>query len=173
MAARRCSSYLKAPHSSNDVCHTVSNLEPPCFLLAVEASRVYSFNSAMVKHFSSLILILVLGGTVLAGLPLHHAEDSCSMSGMAMQDCCKMAEGQTTSPEVVAARLFCVINCEQPGTTGAQFTWRAPIFKINSLPIALICSSIHFVHPLLRPTSTAVPRLNQQPSYIRNLALLI
>ena len=95
------------------------------------------------------------------------------MAGMEMADCCKMAQMQSDSPEVLAARLFCVVNCQQPGTTGAQFSLRAPAFNIPFAPLPVTLFSNTFFRLLVRPSTGRVLPLNRQPSYIRNLALLI
>src|SRR5258706_5717390 len=74
----------------------------------------------MVTRFASLALILVIGGTVFAGIPLHSSEQECSTPGMAEMDCCKKAaQAESLTPEVSTARLCCALDCSQSGTTGS------------------------------------------------------
>jgi hypothetical protein len=40
----------------------------------------------MVTRLISLALVLVIGGSVFAGIPLHSNEQECSMPGMATSD---------------------------------------------------------------------------------------
>src|SRR5882762_1957272 len=72
----------------------------------------------MAIRLASLALILVIGGGVFAGMPLHSNEQECSMPEMAGMDCCKKAaQVQRLTPEVSTARLCCALNCSQSGTT--------------------------------------------------------
>src|ERR1700704_4392138 len=74
----------------------------------------------MRNHLVSLALVLVIGGSVFAGIPLHSNEKDCSMPEMAGMDCCKKAaQAQTLTPEISTARLCCALNCSQSGTTGS------------------------------------------------------
>src|ERR1700704_6210110 len=74
----------------------------------------------MVLRLASLALVLVIGGTVFAGIPLHSNEQECSMPGMAGLDCCKKAaQAESLTPEVSTARLCCALDCSQSGTTGS------------------------------------------------------
>src|SRR5438045_9017156 len=75
----------------------------------------------MITRFASLALILVIGGSVFAGIPLHSNEEECSMPGMAGMDCCKTAaQAESLTPEVSTARLCCALNCSQSGTTASS-----------------------------------------------------
>src|SRR4029453_4470477 len=74
----------------------------------------------MVTRLASLALVLVIGGSVFGGIPLHSNEEECSMPGMEGMDCCKKAtQAESLTPEVSTARLCCVLNCSQSGTTGS------------------------------------------------------
>src|SRR6266446_9912627 len=75
----------------------------------------------MIIRLASLALVLVIGGSALAGVPLHSNEQECSMPGMAGMDCCeKAAQAESLTPEVSTARLCCALNCLQTGTTGSN-----------------------------------------------------
>src|SRR6266566_1409749 len=74
----------------------------------------------MLKKLTNLLLILTLGASAAAGMPLHSNEQECSMPGMAGMDCCKKAtQAESLTPEVSTARLCCALNCSQSGTTGS------------------------------------------------------
>ncbi len=68
-------------------------------------------SSTMAKWATSLFLILTLGASVLAEMPLHAAEQECSMHGMSGMDCCKAALGNGNETEVASARVCCAVNC--------------------------------------------------------------
>src|SRR5712664_1272428 len=71
----------------------------------------------MRTRFISLIILLVVAGSAVAGAPLHSNEQSCSMDGaMGEMDCCKAALSHNNTPQVAVARLCCSINCSQNGT---------------------------------------------------------
>src|SRR5437899_9867142 len=72
----------------------------------------------MVTRLASLALVVVIGGSVFAGLPLHSNEQECSLPGMADMDCCKKAaQAESLTPEGSTARLCCALNCSRSGTT--------------------------------------------------------
>ena len=127
----------------------------------------------MLKRLSSLVLILVLVGSALAGVPMHQEEHGCGMAGMEMMDCCQKARMQGDAPATIAARLCCAIDCQEPGPTGAQFTLRLPDFGVTPLPPAVMHSPAALPIALERPFSTKIHSPDLQSSYIRNLSLLI
>src|SRR3982074_794955 len=74
----------------------------------------------MATRLASLALVLVIGGSAFAGIPLHSNEQECNMPGMAGMDCCKKAaQAESLTPEASTARLCCALNCSQSGTTGS------------------------------------------------------
>src|SRR5256714_15417123 len=130
----------------------------------------------MVTRFAPLALILVIGGSVFAGIPLHSNEQECSMPGMAGMDCCKKAaQAESLTPEVSTARLCCALNCSQSGTTGSTES-RIPRPSVSQA-IAIYPSSVQPIvgpHHLSLSTSGAdSPPPYSNPAYIRHLALLI
>src|SRR5881392_2752263 len=73
---------------------------------------------AMRTRLISLVILLVVAGSAVAGAPLHSNEQSCSMGGaMGEMDCCKAALSHKNTPQVASARLCCSLNCSQSGTT--------------------------------------------------------
>jgi len=130
----------------------------------------------MVIRLASLALILVIGGSVCAGIPLHSNEQECGMPEMAGMDCCKKAaQAGPITPEISTARLCCALVCSQSGTTGSTGT-KLPRPSTNQS--FSICQS--FVQPSvlspqisLRSRWSDSPPPYSNPAYIRHLALLI
>jgi len=121
----------------------------------------------MIKRLASLVLVLLLGGSVLAGVPTHSGGGE---SGM--MDCCKKALEQSGSPHVAAARLCCAMNCNEPGSTsgnasqGFSQTGSEPIPLVFAVPGTSPDSQLRVRYHRLRVSSS-------KPAYIFNLALLI
>ena len=130
----------------------------------------------MFKWLTSLVLIVTLAGSVLAGMPLRSDQQECAMGGMSGEmDCCAKAREQAATPEVASARLCCVVNCPSSGATPSTNS-------IQRIPSPLAITTLHpaatqspLVIPSLRTRSDlAQDHLqNSQPTYIRHLALLI
>ncbi len=124
----------------------------------------------MIKWSTSFVLITVLAGSVLAGIPMHSNEQACSMGGE--MDCCKAALMQTKTPAVAAARLCCAMNCSQSGTTAPSSAIPlSPQVAVAAHPAATqpLVSSPVFVSSLSRSHG---PPANS-PYHILHLALLI
>src|SRR5882672_2667186 len=129
----------------------------------------------MVTRLASLALVLVIGGSVFAGIPLHSNEQECSMPSMAGMDCCeKAAQSESLAPEVSTARLCCALNCSQSGTTGST---GSQLPRPSSQAIAIHPSSaqplVGTLHLSLRSSRADSPPPYSNPAYIRHLALLI
>jgi len=129
----------------------------------------------MATRVASLMLILVIGGSVLTGIPFHSNEQECSMPEMAGMDCCKRAaQAETLTPEVSTARLCCALNCSQNGTTGST---GSQLPRPSSQAIAIYP---RIAQPLIGPPHHPIrsswadsPPPYSNPAYIRHLALLI
>lgn len=132
----------------------------------------------MRKRLASLVLLLVLAGGAFAGIPLHFGESECSMGGamadMGDMDCCKAALMQSEAPDVAAAKLCCALNCAQNGTTSPPNIVRIspPAPATPSSYPAITQPSLNSLLPLRSIDRSHGPP-NSQPTYIRNLALLI
>jgi hypothetical protein len=131
----------------------------------------YSF-SEMVKWATALILIIVLTGGVLAGVPVHSGEKRCPMMGT--DDCCETAQSQSATPEVYIARLCCSLNCSVPGTTGPTSATPKPPSAALALQSALVTHAAR-VATMPGLLANSAPERNQHspPIYIQHLALLI
>ena len=129
----------------------------------------------MRKRLTSLVLLLVLMGSVFAGVPLPSGESECSM-GQAMEgmDCCQAALMGGQALEVTEARLCCAINCSHDGATPPSGVRVAPRTQHlvsdfqpgAALPPAAVLLTRHISH-------SHGPPLDSHPAYIRHLALLI
>jgi hypothetical protein len=123
----------------------------------------------MRTRLAPIFLVLLLAGNALAGVPMNFGDGECGMQGM---DCCKTALTQQITPEVANAKLCCVLECSQNGTTSTD--------KVEPVTSSLHAST----HPaLIRPLTNQslgfhpIDRLHGPPVagpvYLRNLALLI
>src|SRR2546421_11438285 len=129
----------------------------------------------MRTRFISLVVLLVVAGSAVAGAPLHSNEQSCSMGGaMGEMDCCKAALSHNNTPQVASARLCCSLNCSQNGTTPSngvkvqlkmQPSTAAHLTSFQAI-LPTLPSRRHSSHSYGPPTDS-------HPAYIRYLALLI
>jgi hypothetical protein len=122
----------------------------------------------MIKRIASLTLVLVLGGSVLAGVPMHSGS---SESGM--MDCCKKALEQDASPHVAAARLCCAMNCNEPGSTSSNTSQSFSQTGSEPSPIIVAALPTTSLSKQLRARYELLSASPSQPTYILNLALLI
>jgi hypothetical protein len=125
----------------------------------------------MVKCFTSLVMIAILGGSVIAGVPMHVGEQGCSMGEM--MDCCELARQQSDTPSVASARLCCAINCSQPGTLMPGGVGRIPLPAAVIPHPATMQLFVPFQSSALHSRETQSFAQGSSPPYIRYLALLI
>ncbi|CAN5797233.1 hypothetical protein BH20ACI3_BH20ACI3_06380 [soil metagenome] len=127
----------------------------------------------MIKWTTSLILILTLGASVSAGMPLHANEEKCA-HGMSGMDCCKTAQGYGDKTEVASARVCCAVNCTQSGATGPSGVHlRRTLTALAAVHPAVIQPPMPTPIQFLVSRWAHSPPLSSNPAYIRNLALLI
>lgn len=122
---------------------------------------------AMMKWFTSLVLLGALGSSVSAGTLMHSG-----MEEHGMMDCCKAALGSADAITRSAASLCCAINCSEPMPTGntASFgTFQLPVAPLHPAAAHPVAVLFH----ASRRSSETQALTSSQPSYIRNLALLI
>jgi len=122
----------------------------------------------MTKRVASVVLVLSLVGSVLAGLPMHSGSGE---SGM--MDCCKKAMEQSNSRHVAAARLCCAMNCNEPGSPSGNTS--QAFFETGSEPTPILTVALPpaSLSKLSRTRDTARNSIHAKPAYIHNLALLI
>lgn len=121
----------------------------------------------MRKRLTVLALIVILGGSAVAGSPAHAGGRDPGMAS-----CCQAARSHDGSPAARAASLCCAVNCPEPAPT-------APAFSPQLAPPAALLHPAVVGPPPASPASSAhfetsrVHPPNSQPTYIRHLALLI
>ncbi len=133
-------------------------------------------SEAMMKRLATITLITLLCGSVLTGAPLHAGEqnqEACPMGDM--MDCCQSAQSTSNMPEVAAARLCCLINCQQTGIPAASASALPSVSlpATNAFPSATIQSPDALQHIPLRGAIEQTHQSHASPEYIRHLALLI
>ncbi len=125
----------------------------------------------MRKRLTALLLLLLVTGGALAGVPMHSGEKECHMPGM--MDCCARARMKSDRPEVKAARLCCALNCTEPGTTppagSFQVSQQTAVLHGVLVPQA---ASFQGLRPARSSSPPGHPQ-NSSPAFIRHLALLI
>jgi hypothetical protein len=127
------------------------------------------------KRFGTLILLVMLAGGAFAGVPLHFGESSAcpNQSEMGDMDCCEMALLQNQTPEVAGAKLCCVLNCAQGGTTSPPASVRiAPPVPAGLLHYAPMPQPVVRTALSRRAYSQHGPP-GSPPAYLLNLAFLI
>jgi hypothetical protein len=160
-----------------DVAQTFA--KPFCFYQGVFTWLILVESSVMLRRFSSLILALMLGGSVLAGTARLHKEHVCEMAGMEMMPgmdtmpCCKKDAAQLVANETNSSEQCCVTIPQETGSSGTAFKLRPPSFSIAVIHPAVAQSPLPAPKPYACPYSTQVFSPDLQASYIRNLSLLI
>lgn len=131
----------------------------------------------MLKRLSSLVLVILLVGSVFAGAAPVRDEHVCAMAGMEMMPgmetmpCCK--EEQVNTPELVRDEMRCCIAIPQaPGSSGTTFRLTLPSFSIAVAHPAIV-QSPSILSKNYERCSTQVFLPNLQATYIRNLSILI
>src|SRR6266851_5272713 len=130
----------------------------------------------MVNRLASLALVLVIGGSALAGIPLHSSEEDCSVPDLAGMDCCKKAtHAESVGPEASTASLCCALNCSQSGPTGSTGSQlpRPSASQAIAIHPASVQPVVGSLHLSLRSSWADSPPPYSNPAYIRHLALLI
>ena len=126
----------------------------------------------MVKSITAFVLLVLMTGNMLAGVPAHSGEHKCAVTELT--DCCAIAQSRGGTPAVSAAQLCCISNCTEPGTA-------APSGGINLRPVSTVALQSSTVRPPAAVTAlsslrfyvASLPQQHSQPAYIRHLALLI
>ena len=126
-------------------------------------------------RLTSLILVLMLSGSALAGVPVQSGEHSCKMGHVVGDmDCCKAALMASRKTQAATARLCCALNCSKDGTAPEKTGRFAPQLQLTvisypPIPQATLTSGLK--NQQFGPSHG--PPGDSHPAYIRNLALLI
>lgn len=136
---------------------------------------VHRVTSVMRMRLTSLILVLMLGGSAFAGVPVQFDQQSCSMDHeMGDMECCEVALMPSNDARSATARLCCALNCAKEGTTPAKARRFAPQLQLRVIsypPIPQKALSSPLRNRLF--DFSHGPPGDSHPPYIRNLALLI
>ena len=98
------------------------------------------------------------------------------MGGSAEMDCCEKAREQSGSPEVLAARLCCAVNCSQPAPAapaGGFIPQPAQAPATSPLHAAAVALQASIYPSFLNHGRADTLVLSFPPGYIRHSALLI
>ena len=133
----------------------------------------------MLKRFSSLILALVVGGSVMVATSRLKDEHVCQMAGMEgmpgmeTMPCCKENPSASVDSESGSSEQCCISIPQETGSSGTTFNLRPPSFSVAVVHPAVLQSPLTAPKPYECSHSTKVFLPNLQASYIRNLSLLI
>jgi hypothetical protein len=119
-------------------------------------------------RLTSVALILALTTGVAVGASLHPSENNCNMP-MDMPGC---EHTLPTPPDVASMRLCCLLDCQQPGSTGSV---SAQVPSLNLVPVLKISPRPTFIlaKPLPQPKWQQGSSFKPPDTYLKNLALLI
>jgi hypothetical protein len=132
----------------------------------------------MFARLSSLLLLFLLALSASGGIPMHAPEQGeCPMaSGMQSMDCCKKAQQQNVTSEVISAKLCCSLDCQTGGPVSS--TGRGNL-SIQTLPASQpggVAATSTIPIPFLFNEGFIERRItsnDDHPAYIRHLSLLI
>jgi hypothetical protein len=133
----------------------------------------------MLKRFSSLILALMIAGSVLVGTARLNDEHICQMAGVEMtpgmetMPCCKKNETPSVVSDPASREQCCVSIPQETGSRGTTFNLRPPYFSISVIHPAIVQSPVILPRPYESSYSAQLFLPNLQASYIRHLSLLI
>ena len=134
---------------------------------------------SMLKRFSSLILALLIGGSVLAGTACLRNEHICQMAdmdampGMETMPYCEKNPSASVDRESGSREQCCVDIPQETGSRGATFTLSPPSFSIAVIHPAVVQSLLAAPEPYEYSYSAPVFLPSLQATYIRNHSLLI
>jgi hypothetical protein len=123
---------------------------------------------AMWIRVLSLILMFALSSSVAVGSPLHSSERGCNVPSQ-ISECEHM---NPTAPTVQMVQLCCLLDCQEPGSTGSPQiqipSWNSPaVHQLAAQPSFRVTKSL--------PQTGSLHGLAFKPpdTYLQNLALLI
>ena len=117
---------------------------------------------------TSFTLTLALGATVALGVPLHSSERGCNLP-VEMPGCEHMVP---SAPGVAEIQLCCLLDCQEPGSTGSV---RAQIPSLNSVPVHQVAlrPAVVLAKPVAQQSWRQSSSFKPPDTYLKNLALLI
>jgi len=134
---------------------------------------------SILKRFSSLILALLIGGSVLAGTVCLRNEHVCqredmeAMPGMETMPCCNENQSASIASESGSPEQCCIRIPQETGSRGATFNLSPPSFSIAAIHPAIVQSALAVPKPYEFSYAARVFLPSLRATYIRNLSLLI
>ena len=131
----------------------------------------------MLKRLSSLFMLLVLVGSVLAATGQVRNEHVCEMAGMELMPgmetmpCCEEEQPDVTAAEPGTMGMCCVTIPRAPGLSGTTYKLHPPSFSVAVVPALVESAGPGKRYQSSYSTKVYLPNL--QASYIRNLSFLI
>jgi hypothetical protein len=131
------------------------------------SAEVARANLALWARLTCLALAMALMAGVALGAPLHSSERGCNMP--TEPGCEHMLPG---SPGVASTQLCCLLDCQEPGSTGSV---SLQIPSLNLAPVHQISPKPAFALAKPLPESNWWQGSSFRPpeTYLKNLALLI
>jgi hypothetical protein len=121
------------------------------------------------KWITTLFLLLVLSIGAIAGPLIHSTKRECPMPS-----CCRLAQSDETTPKAFAARMCCMMNCQQPATSGTGHSSNFSPLIFTTLQTIISQHVLNLQRRIsISKYSTEVISQVSIPSYIRHSALLI
>ena len=127
----------------------------------------------MLKRLSSLILALMIGGSVFVGIARLRDEHVCQMGSMETMPCCTKNQSASVDSKSRSPEQCCFNIPPETGSRETTFNLRAPSFSIAVIHPAVAQSPLAVPKPYEFCYSPQVFLPNLQSSYIRNLSILI
>ena len=128
----------------------------------------------MLKWATSLVLVLVMGAGVLAGVPLHLGGHGCSDMECCVAGMESAPSHHSEEPAGLAADLYCFVNCREPAAPAriAGPGNNSPSARADRQPVSV---QAPLAAPPARPRRRGgeARRQDSHPIYLRYLALLI
>ena len=133
----------------------------------------------MLKRLSSLVLVLVVVGSVMAGTPRVRSGHVCKMAGMEMMPgmetmpCCEEEQAKAAAAESDTMGVCCVAIPRAPGSSATTFKLSPPSFSVAVVHPTIAHSALMPPKRFECPYSNEIFLPNLQATYLRNLSLLI
>ena len=124
----------------------------------------------VLNRIKSLALVIILLGSVAVGATVRRAEHECGMSTM---ECCKLFKEQHSMGHAPAEMPCCVVRGPLPASKGSTVSLRISAPAATQLLQAAIVPAQTARNVAPGSQATRVQPTDSQPSYIRNLSLLI
>lgn len=125
----------------------------------------------MIRLVASLVLIFAIGSGVFAGVPVHSGNSQ-------MMKCCDKAKSKDKAPEMIAAQICCVFNCNDsaPTSSSASFNFLPSTITVNYSILKQIAALLKKEKVIQTPNFTFEREVSPReflPKYIQHNSFLI